>query len=94
MNVFVVLSIGILLAGGVTRYASVEQIRVITNNNPTMFNLKKYLDTGDQSLLPEILPGATIFVPKQEEEIKGGLGAEGLDGSRVVINTPTVGRVL
>ncbi|TOM87296.1 hypothetical protein CGH67_29660, partial [Vibrio parahaemolyticus] len=50
----------------------VEQIRVITNNTPTMFNLKTYLDTGDQSLLPEILPGATIFVPKQEEEIKAG----------------------
>ncbi len=34
--------------------------------------VKRYLDTGDQSLLPEILPGATIFVPKQEEEIKAG----------------------
>ncbi|EGR0921295.1 sugar ABC transporter substrate-binding protein [Vibrio parahaemolyticus] len=62
----------VMRAGGVTRYASVEQIRVITNNTPTMFNLKTYLDTGDQSLLPEILPGATIFVPKQEEEIKAG----------------------
>ncbi|EMH3445787.1 SLBB domain-containing protein [Vibrio harveyi] len=62
----------IMRAGGVTRYASVEQIRVITNNTPIMFNLKRYLDTGDQSLLPEILPGATIFVPKQEEEIKAG----------------------
>ncbi|AYO19964.1 MULTISPECIES: SLBB domain-containing protein [Vibrio] len=62
----------VMRAGGVTRYASVEQIRVITNNTPIMFNLKRYLDTGDQSLLPEILPGATIFVPKQEEEIKAG----------------------
>lgn len=62
----------VMRAGGVTRYASVEQIRVITNNMPIMFNLKRYLDTGDQSLLPEILPGATIFVPKQEEEIKAG----------------------
>lgn len=62
----------LMRAGGVTRYASVEQIRVITNNTPIMFNLKRYLDTGDQSLLPEILPGATIFVPKQEEEIKAG----------------------
>ncbi|HGS5166385.1 TPA: SLBB domain-containing protein [Vibrio harveyi] len=62
----------VMRAGGVTRYASVEQIRVITNNTPMMFNLKRYLDTGDQSLLPKILPGATIFVPKQEEEIKAG----------------------
>ncbi|CAH1580863.1 SLBB domain-containing protein [Vibrio owensii] len=62
----------VMRAGGVTRYASVEQIRVITNNTPIMFNLKRYLDTGDQSLLPDILPGATIFVPKQEEEIKAG----------------------
>ncbi|WP_390339148.1 SLBB domain-containing protein [Vibrio harveyi] len=62
----------VMRAGGVTRYASVEQIRVITNNTPIMFNLKRYLDTGDQNLLPEILPGATIFVPKQEEEIKAG----------------------
>ncbi|EDP60100.1 SLBB domain-containing protein [Vibrio sp. AND4] len=62
----------VMRAGGVTRYASVEQIRVITDNKPMMFNLKRYLDTGDQNLLPEILPGATIFVPKQEEEIKSG----------------------
>ncbi|AUV86265.1 SLBB domain-containing protein [Vibrio campbellii] len=62
----------IMRAGGVTRYASVEQIRVITNNTPVMFNLKRYLDSGDQSLLPEVLPGTTIFVPKQEEEIKAG----------------------
>ncbi|HHP0481562.1 TPA: SLBB domain-containing protein [Vibrio campbellii] len=62
----------VMRAGGVTRYASVEQIRVITNNTPVMFNLKHYLDSGDQSLLPEVLPGTTIFVPKQEEEIKAG----------------------
>ncbi|MEL7325954.1 MAG: SLBB domain-containing protein [Pseudomonadota bacterium] len=62
----------IMRAGGVTRYASVEQIRVITNNTPVMFNLKRYLDSGDQSLLPKVLPGTTIFVPKQEEEIKAG----------------------
>ncbi|HHB1592193.1 TPA: SLBB domain-containing protein [Vibrio campbellii] len=62
----------VMRAGGVTRYASVEQIRVITNNTPVMFNLKRYLDSGDQNLLPEVLPGTTIFVPKQEEEIKAG----------------------
>ena len=59
-------------SGGVTRYAGVEKIRVITNGQPALFNLKKYLDSGDKKHLPSIKPGATIFVPKQEEEIKSG----------------------
>lgn len=59
-------------AGGVTRYAGVEQIRVISKNQPALFNLKRYLDTGDSSLLPPLEVGSTIFVPKQEEEIKSG----------------------
>ena len=62
----------IMRSGGVTRYAGVEQIRVISNNTPTLFNLKRYLDTGDNSLLPVLRPGSTIFVPKQEVEIKSG----------------------
>ncbi|KGY11189.1 sugar ABC transporter substrate-binding protein [Vibrio tubiashii] len=62
----------IMRAGGVTRYASVEQIRVISENTPKLFNLKTYLDSGDISLLPTLSPGTTIFVPKQEEEIKAG----------------------
>lgn len=62
----------IMRAGGVTRYASVEQIRVISENTPKLFNLKTYLDSGDVSLLPTLSPGTTIFVPKQEEEIKAG----------------------
>ncbi|OUR92731.1 sugar ABC transporter substrate-binding protein [Gammaproteobacteria bacterium 42_54_T18] len=62
----------LMRAGGVTRFAGVEQIRVITQGNPKLFNLKKYLDTGDNSLLPLITRGATIFIPKQEEEIKSG----------------------
>ncbi len=62
----------IMQAGGVTRYAGVEQIRVIIDNEPKTFNLKRYLDTGDGSHLPQIAEGTTIFVPKQEEEIKSG----------------------
>jgi len=62
----------LMRAGGVTRFAGVEQIRVITQGNPKLFDLKKYLDTGDNSLLPNIAKGTTIFVPKQEEEIKSG----------------------
>ncbi len=62
----------LMRAGGVTRYASVEQIRVIINNQPQLFNLERYLDTGDVGLLPTLAPGTTVFVPKQEEEIKAG----------------------
>ncbi|MFT5879372.1 MAG: protein involved in polysaccharide export with SLBB domain [Moritella sp.] len=62
----------LMRAGGVTRYAGVEQIRVIAQGQPNIFNLKKYLDTGNEVHLPEIVAGATIFVPRQEEEIKTG----------------------
>lgn len=62
----------LMRAGGVTRFAGVEQIRVITQGEPRLFNLKQYLDTGNPSFLPTIAEGATIFVPKQEEEIKSG----------------------
>lgn len=62
----------LMRAGGVTRYAAVDQIRVIAHNEPTLFSLKKYLDTGNSNLLPELVAGATIFVPKQEDEIKSG----------------------
>ncbi len=62
----------LMRAGGVTRYAGVEQIRVISDGAPTSFNLKRYLDSGDENLLPTIVEGATIFVPRQEEEIKAG----------------------
>ena len=62
----------LMRAGGVTRYASVEQIRVISAGKPTLFNLTHYLDSGDEELLPPILAGATVFVPQQEEQIKSG----------------------
>lgn len=62
----------LMRAGGVTRFGSVEQIRVINEGQPALFNLKEYLDTGDKRLLPQVSPGATIFVPKEQEEIKKG----------------------
>lgn len=62
----------IMRAGGVTRYASVEQIRIINQGKPVVFNLQDYLDTGNKALLPDVQPGATIFVPKQVEEIRRG----------------------
>ena len=62
----------LMRAGGVTRYAGVEQIRLLSGSDPVSFDLKRYLDTGDNSLLPTIIPGSTIFVPRQEEEVKSG----------------------
>ena len=59
-------------AGGVTRFATTEGIRVVTKGKPQTFSLKDYLDSGDKKLLPEIAPGTTIFVPKEQEEIKAG----------------------
>ncbi|MBL4822264.1 MAG: SLBB domain-containing protein [Colwellia sp.] len=62
----------LMRAGGVTRYAGVEQIRVINEGTPQLFDLKTYLDTGDASHMPKITAGSTLFVPIQEEEIKSG----------------------
>ncbi len=62
----------LMRAGGVTRYAAVEQIRIINQGKPVVFNLQTYLDSGDRSLLPPVQPGATLFVPKQMEEIRRG----------------------
>jgi|HubBroStandDraft_1064217.scaffolds.fasta_scaffold00021_78 protein involved in polysaccharide export with SLBB domain len=62
----------LMRAGGVTRFATVEGIRIIDKGQPQLFNLKEYLDTGNHELLPKIGPGATIFVPKEVEEVKGG----------------------
>ncbi len=62
----------LLRAGGVTRYAATEQIRIIEKGEPVLFNLKRYLDTGDLKNMPALTPGATIFVPKEVEEIRAG----------------------
>ncbi|UYM14788.1 SLBB domain-containing protein [Endozoicomonas euniceicola] len=62
----------LLRAGGVTRYASVEQIRMIDENEPILFNLKSYLDVGDFGQLPVLKEGATVFVPKQVDAVNGG----------------------
>lgn len=62
----------LMRAGGVTRYAGVEKIRIITSAKPILFNLKDYLDTGNEDLLPKLIKGATVFVPIREEQIKTG----------------------
>jgi protein involved in polysaccharide export with SLBB domain len=62
----------LMRAGGVTRYASVEQIRIIADGKPVLFNLQEYLDSGNAKKLPALKPGATIFVPIQVEQIRKG----------------------
>lgn len=62
----------LMRAGGVTRYASVEQIRLITDGDPKLFDLKGYLDSGNATDMPDVTAGATIFVPMKEEEVKTG----------------------
>lgn len=62
----------LLRAGGVTRYAGVEQIRIITGSTPKLFNLKAYLDSGNQDLNEPLAPGTTIFVPKEAEAVAAG----------------------
>lgn len=62
----------LLRAGGVTRYSNVEQIRVIDKGEPVLFNLKNFLDDGDESKLLQLSKGATIFVPKQVDAVQGG----------------------
>ncbi|WP_087025890.1 SLBB domain-containing protein [Thaumasiovibrio subtropicus] len=59
----------VMRAGGVTRYADVTKIRVITDGAPTLFDLKAYLDSGESSTLPAIKPGSIIFAPIEVEEI-------------------------
>jgi protein involved in polysaccharide export with SLBB domain len=62
----------IMRAGGVTRFAGTEQIRIIAGNEPRAFNLKAFLDSGDARLNPAIAPGTTIFVPVQTDEVRQG----------------------
>jgi protein involved in polysaccharide export with SLBB domain len=60
----------LMRAGGVTRYATTEQIRIIGKNGPVNFNLTRFLETGDLKTLPHVEKGMTIFVPKQIETVR------------------------
>ena len=62
----------LMRAGGVTRFAGTEQVRIIAGAEPKIFNLKAFLDTGRAALNPRIAGGSTIFVPVVSEEVKVG----------------------
>ncbi len=63
----------LMRAGGVTRYAGVEQIRIISNGVPTPFDLRAYLDTGDRSKMPQLANGDIIYIPQAVEGIRSGV---------------------
>ncbi len=62
----------LMRAGGVTRFAGVEQIRVVSSGEPKPFNLREFLDTGNNALMPALNAGDTIFVPQESEQINKG----------------------
>jgi protein involved in polysaccharide export with SLBB domain len=62
----------LMRAGGVTRYAGIEQIRVISGGKPVPFNMREYLDTGSATLMPPLQNGDTIFIPQGTEAVSSG----------------------
>lgn len=60
----------IMKAGGVTRYGDVAKIRVISGEEPRIFNLKYYLDSGQSDKLIEIKKGSTIYVPIMDKDVE------------------------
>ncbi len=62
----------LMRAGGVTRYAGIEQIRVISGGRPVPFNMREYLDTGNDGLMPGLRNGDTVFVPQGTEAVSSG----------------------
>ena len=50
-------------AGGLAQGAQLDRLQLRRGREQTSFDYKKYLDTGDLSLLPELQPLDTIFVP-------------------------------
>lgn len=62
----------IMRAGGPTRYAGVEKIRVMNGDAPLLFDLKSYLDIGKRDQVPILEPGSTIYVPIRVDDVKSG----------------------
>ncbi len=56
----------ISLAGGPTEDAKLNKIRVIRptqeGKKVIVVNMKKYIDTGDENLIPVLMPGDTVVV--------------------------------
>jgi protein involved in polysaccharide export with SLBB domain len=63
----------IMRAGGVSYRAANDQIRLVNDDKPQIFNLQKFLDTGNRALLPDLKPGATIYVPRVTDDVRRGV---------------------
>ena len=50
-------------AGGLSEGAQMNQLQFRHNGKATVFDYKKYLDTGDTTLLPKLAPMDELFVP-------------------------------
>lgn len=59
-------------ADGPNKDADIKHIRVTHRNNEyassSLFDLDLYFETGDESILPSILPGDTIYIPSRGEK--------------------------
>jgi hypothetical protein len=53
-------------AGGPTEYASLTGVKVTRpgTGEPACVNVRSYLDTGDEALVPVLQPGDTVYVPR------------------------------
>ena len=62
----------ILKGGGVNNYADVENVRVLSGAESSVFNLKEFLHEGkSEATLPSLAEGATVFVPQKRESLTG-----------------------
>jgi protein involved in polysaccharide export with SLBB domain len=63
------LASAILLAGGPTPRADLDEVRIVRpdgdNYTTITIDLKKHLDTGDPASNPQLRPGDTINVPNR-----------------------------
>ncbi|WP_417347501.1 SLBB domain-containing protein [Ferrimonas sp.] len=59
-------------ADGPTDEADLGQIRITHRDGSqarvTQLNLARYFETGDESVLPKVLPGDTIFLPQRDRQ--------------------------
>ena len=58
----------ISLAGGPTVDAKLKSVRIVRgsdtgNEQIIMVDMKKYIETGEYSLIPKLMPGDTVIVP-------------------------------
>jgi hypothetical protein len=53
-------------AGGPTEYANLARVKVTCPGSgaPTHVNVQRYLETGDEALVPVLRPGDTVYVPR------------------------------